>query len=118
VTGEVPPRGIDVGVTDPEILDVELARVVIDGGALATSCVTRRAWGASLHHLIDPATRRPAEGPVLQATVWAATCAEAEVRSKDALLVGEGYLDRGAALLVLRDGRVLTNLMQGEAVPT
>jgi hypothetical protein len=50
--------------------------------------------------------------------VWAATCAEAEVRSKDALLVGESYLDRGAALLVHRDGRVLTNLSISEEVLT
>jgi thiamine biosynthesis lipoprotein len=117
LAGEVPSSGIDVGVTDPDILEVELASVVIDHGALATSSVTRRAWGPGLHHLIDPATARPAEGSILQATVWAATCAEAEVRAKDALLVGETYLDRGAALLVHRDGRVSTNLAGAEVVP-
>ena len=46
---------------------------------------------------------------MLQATVWAPTCAEAEIRSKDALLQGEDYLRRAPALLVLREGPVLTN---------
>lgn len=110
VAGPAPAGGIDVGVEDPEALGEEAARIVIDEGALATSSVTRRAWGDGLHHLIDPQTARPASGEVLQATVWAPTCAEAEVRAKEALLDGELFLDRGAALLVLRDGRVLTNL--------
>jgi thiamine biosynthesis lipoprotein len=108
--GAVPPRGIDVAVDDPEVAGAEAGRVVLGGGALATSSVTRRAWGVGLHHLIDPSTGRPADGPVLQATVWAPTCAEAEVRAKQALLEGERYLDRGAGLLVLRDGRILTNM--------
>jgi thiamine biosynthesis lipoprotein len=116
LVGETPLEGVHVGVTDPEVLDVDLARVVIDHGALATSSVTRRAWGPGLHHLIDPATGRPADGSILQATVWATTCAEAEIRSKDALLLGEEYLDRGAALLVHRDGHVVTNLMTDEVV--
>jgi len=75
----------------------------------ATSCVTKRAWGSPSHHLIDPSTGSPAVGPLLQATVWAPTCAEAEIRSKDALLQGEDYLRRAPALLVLREGPVLTN---------
>jgi hypothetical protein len=54
---------------------------------------------------------------VLQATAWAPTCAEAEVRAKDALLQGETYLERGAGLIVLRDGRIVTNLATMEEVP-
>ncbi len=91
---------------------------MIDEGAIASSSVTRRAWGEGLHHLIDPSTGRPAQGDVLQSTVWAPTCAEAEVRAKEALLDGEPYLDRGAGLLVLRDGSVLTNLTMSGAAPT
>jgi thiamine biosynthesis lipoprotein len=113
ITGDAPAGGIDVGIEDPERLDTEAARVVLSGGALATSSVTRRAWGLGLHHLIDPATGRPAVGPVLQATVWAPECAEAEIRAKDVLLAGESSLEREAALLVLRDGRILTNLTGG-----
>jgi thiamine biosynthesis lipoprotein len=117
IAGRAPAGGIEVGVEDPEAAEGDAGRIVLDEGALATSSVTRRAWGDGLHHLIDPRTARPSNGPVLQATVWAPTCAEAEVRSKEALLAGETFLDRGAALLVLRDGRILTNLTIAEGVP-
>jgi thiamine biosynthesis lipoprotein len=117
VAGRVPDEGIVVSVEDPEDVDAEVGRIVIDEGAIASSSVTRRAWGEGLHHLIDPSTGRPAGGAVLQSTVWAPTCAEAEVRAKEALLDGEPYLDRGAGLLVLRDGRVVTNLTMSEVGP-
>jgi thiamine biosynthesis lipoprotein len=107
--GSVPNGGLEIAVEDPQAPDTEIGRMTISDGALATSCVTKRAWGPDLHHLIDPSTGMPAAGPVLQATVWAPTCAEAEVRSKDALLLGEEYLRRAPALLVLREGPVLTN---------
>jgi thiamine biosynthesis lipoprotein len=107
--GTPPDGGLEIAVEDPQAPDTEVGRVTIDDGALATSCVTKRAWGRDLHHLIDPSTGTPATGPVLQATVWAPTCTEAEIRSKDALLLGEDYLQRAPALLVLREGPVLTN---------
>lgn len=107
--GSVPTGGLEIAVEDPQAPDTEVGRVTISDGALATSCVTKRAWGPDLHHLIDPSTGTPAAGPVLQSTVWAPTCAEAEVRSKDALLLGADYLRRAPALLVLREGPVLTN---------
>lgn len=107
----VPPDGaVGVAVEDPEATDQDLGRIELRGGALATSSVTRRAWGPGLHHLIDPATGAPSAGPVVQATVWASTCTEAEISSKEALLEGEPFLDRAPGLLVLGDGRVVTNL--------
>ncbi|MGZ5351760.1 MAG: FAD:protein FMN transferase, partial [Actinomycetota bacterium] len=114
VAGALPQEGIRVAVDDPEAPDREAGRIVLGGGALATSSVTRRAWGDGLHHLIDPATGRPAAVSVLQATAWAATCAEAEVRAKQALLEGESYLERRPGLLVFRDGRIVTNLTTSE----
>jgi thiamine biosynthesis lipoprotein ApbE len=72
--------------------------------------VTRRAWGPGLHHLIDPSTGAPATGIVLQATVWAPTCAEAEVAAKDALLSDRTARERPAGVLVLRDGDVHVTL--------
>jgi len=108
--GAGPEGGIDVAVEDPEDQQVELARLRLSHGALATSSVTRRAWGHGMHHLIDPATGRPADGAVLQATVWAPTCAEAEVAAKDALLSGPAAVERSAAILVLRDGEVHASL--------
>ncbi len=118
IAGTAPRGGIGVAVDDPETSETDAGRIVLDEGALATSSVTRRAWGEGLHHLIDPATGSPSSGPVLQATVWALTCAEAEVRAKDALLEGEAFLDRGAALLVLEDGRIVTNMTTSEQVLT
>ncbi|HEX6231002.1 MAG TPA: FAD:protein FMN transferase [Actinomycetota bacterium] len=107
--------GIEIAVDDPERPGSEAGRLRLSTGAIATSSVTQRAWGPGLHHLIDPASGRPADGPVLQASAWAPTCAEAEVASKAALLEGEPYLERAAALLILRDGRIVTNFASGEA---
>lgn len=110
VDGAVPSAGIDVGVEDPEALGLELLRLEVDGGAIATSSTTRRAWGEGLHHLIDPSTGSPASTGIVQATVWAPTCAEAEVLAKDALLLGEDALERTLGVLVTSDGHVVTNL--------
>ena len=38
--------------------------------------------------MIDPMTGAPADAPLVQATVWAPTCAEAEVLATWALLTG------------------------------
>jgi FAD:protein FMN transferase len=103
------PGGVDVGVEDPEAFGLDLARVRLAHGALATSSITKRAWGPGLHHLIDPRTGAPADGRVLQATAWAPTCADAEVRSKVALLEGGPALDGIPALLVLPDGALVTS---------
>lgn len=110
LAGRVPDGGIEVAVEDPEDPKAELARLRLTHGALATSSVTRRAWGPGLHHLIDPGTGRPYEGSVLQATVWAPTCAEAEVAAKDAVLSGPVALGRSAAIVVLEDGEVHSSL--------
>ncbi len=112
LAGRPPRDGLDVGVEDPEDPDAELLRLRLHGGALATSSITRRAWGPGLHHLIDPATGRPASNGVLQATVWAPTAAEAEVAAKDALLRGERALADTLGVLVTDDGRALTNLTE------
>ncbi len=112
VVGAPPAPGIDVRVEDPESPDDEVFRLAVSRGAIATSSVTRRAWGPGLHHLIDPSTGAPASTGVLQATVWAPTCAEAEIGAKDALLRGGPVLERISAVLVTDDGRVLTNVTE------
>ena len=64
----------------------------LTAGAAATSGVGRRSWrtagGAVAHHLIDPATGRPAWTGVVQATAFAPTALEAEILAKTALLRG------------------------------
>jgi FAD:protein FMN transferase len=112
LVGSIPPEGLDVGVEDPLDPRAEIMRLRLDRGALATSSVTLRSWGTGLHHLIDPRTGRPAQTGILQATVWARTCAEAEVGSKLALLDPHGAIDRIPVVLVREDGTILTNLAE------
>jgi FAD:protein FMN transferase len=83
-------------------------------GAVATSGIGTRIWetGAGFaHHLLDPATGRPAWTGVIQATAVAASGVEAETLAKTALLLGP---DRGLRVLhpyggalVLDDGHVV-----------
>jgi FAD:protein FMN transferase len=81
-------------------------------GAAATTGILRRSWldehGRPAHHLLDPATGRPAYTGVVQATALAPTALEAEIRAKAALLSGPdaaaGWLPHGG-VLVLDDGR-------------
>jgi thiamine biosynthesis lipoprotein len=65
--------------------------VCLTRGGLATSSVARRIWlrgGAVQHHLIDPATARPAVTPWRDVTVAAGTCVAADIAAKAALLRG------------------------------
>jgi FAD:protein FMN transferase len=81
-----------------------------DGG-IATSGIGRRSWldadGAAAHHLLDPASGRPAFTGIVQATALAPTAFEAEWRAKAALLSGPEralrWLPHGG-LLVRDDG--------------
>ena len=86
IAGDAPP--IEVGIEDPADPGSYAARVTLEEGALATSSVMARAWGDGLHHIIDPRTGSPSAADAIQATVWAPTCAEAEVRATWALLTG------------------------------
>jgi FAD:protein FMN transferase len=63
----------------------------LTSGALATSGRDRRRWrrgGRELHHLIDPATGRPAAGDLVRATVVASDAVVAEVWAKALFLAG------------------------------
>lgn len=107
-------RARPVLVEDPDGGDpVETLRVA-DGG-VATSGITRRAWqradGAPAHHLLDPASGKPASTGVVQATALAPTAFLADVHAKWALLsgpaLGPSRLPHGG-VLVLADGSVET----------
>ena len=72
--------------------------VSIVDSALATSTISKRRWisdGQEQHHLIDPGTRRPTEGPFRTVSVVARTCVQADVAAKATLVLG----DAGIALL-------------------
>jgi FAD:protein FMN transferase len=91
--------------------DSILHTFTIASSGVATSGVGRRSWldrdGRPAHHLLDPATGRPAFTGVVQVTALAPTATEAESLSKAALLSGpvaaERILVHGGAI-VLEDG--------------
>jgi thiamine biosynthesis lipoprotein len=101
----------DVHVVGP--FDAEFLYVLpIGSGAVATSGIgarlRRRSDGSFAHHLLDPATGRPAWTGVAMATALAPTALEAEARAKRALLSGPtgaraALADHGG-LIVLDDG--------------
>lgn len=62
-------------------------------GGVATAGTTRRRWrrgGHGYHHLIDPATGLPAESPWREVTASGASCLDADVAARAALLCGAG----------------------------
>jgi thiamine biosynthesis lipoprotein len=95
----------------------------LPGGAAATSGIGKRSWldadGRPAHHLLDPATGRPAFTGIVQATALAPTGLEAEARAKAALLSGPrrgpAWLVHGGAL-VYDDGRCDVIAPSDEAV--
>jgi FAD:protein FMN transferase len=113
IAGDAPQ--LEIGIEEPDHPDEIVSLVRMSEGALATSSVTQRRWGPELHHLIDPRTGLPARTPVVQATVWAETCAAAEVASKRALIGGLVTLGSVSGVLVLSSGEVVTNLLTEEA---
>ena len=100
VRGDRPwPAGVEDGPT------LELTR-----GAIATSGRDRRHWrrgDEERHHLIDPATGRPAETDLVRVTVVASSAIEADVLAKTLFLGGEEEAAAAGvpALLVCADGR-------------
>ena len=100
----------DVHVASP-FDESMLHTFALAGGGVATSGIGRRGWidreGRPAHHLLDPATGRPAFTGIVQVTALAPTATEAEALSKAALLSGptqaERLLVHGGAI-VLEDG--------------
>jgi FAD:protein FMN transferase len=90
--------------------------VLRDGCAVATSSTISRTWQRGttrLHHILDPATRRPAAPIWRTVTAVAGTCVDANAATTAAIVRGrtaEPWLaSRGvAARLVDHDGRVHT----------
>jgi FAD:protein FMN transferase len=91
VGGIAPRGGWPVTVAeDPDGVGAELLRLT--GGAVATSSVTCRRWrrgSQALHHIVDPRTGLPADGPWRTASVAAATCADANAAATAAIVAGE-----------------------------
>jgi len=116
VAGQSPRDGWPILVADgPEDPASSLTQNVrLAGGAVATSSVTCRQWrraGQVLHHIVDPRTGLPADGPWQTVSVAAATCADANAAATAAVVAGERAQEWLAvagqpARLVARDGQV------------
>jgi thiamine biosynthesis lipoprotein len=107
VVGDAP--ALDVAIEDPADREAEALRLRLVSGGLATSSIRARTWGEGRHHLIDPETGAPADDAVIQASVWARTCAEAETRATWALLTGPAALRCVAGAIVTREGDLLAS---------
>ena len=87
--------------------DAEVHRLRVRAGGVATSGIAARIWrrpdGSFAHHVLDPATGRPAWTGLVAATAVAGSALEAEVLAKAALLSGP----LGARRLLRRRGGVL-----------
>ena len=114
-SGPAPEGGWPVRIADDHRdTRAEGPFVTIDGGGLATSSLVARRWrhsGVAVHHILDPATGDPAEPVWRTVSVCARSCAEANIASTAAVVLGESalsWLGRQAlpARLVAVDGDV------------
>jgi thiamine biosynthesis lipoprotein len=108
------PDGWCVNVAEREGSDGQL--VLLRHGGLTTSTTTVRTWrrgGRTMHHIVDPRTGLPADGPWRTVSVAAPSALAANVAGTAAIVRGadavEWLAGRGlAARLVRRDGSVTT----------
>jgi FAD:protein FMN transferase len=114
LAGTAPEGGWEIRVTE----DHRSGRsapgqtIVVRSGGIATSSTAVRRWshgGAAMHHLLDPRSGLPVQGPVRTASVAAASCVDANVAATCAVVRGAnaaGWLDELGlpARLVLADG--------------
>jgi FAD:protein FMN transferase len=116
VSGEPPPGGWCVRIADDHRTapDSSGPRVLVATGGLATSSTAVRSWQTDrgpAHHLLDPASGLPADGPWRTVSVAASSCVEANVASTAAIILGRdapAWLSRRGlpARLAGRDGSV------------
>lgn len=113
--GDGPDEGWQVTVQDLPS-DATHRITLAPGAGVATSSTSHRTWrqgSESRHHLVDPATGRPATGPWRTVTAVAPTCLRANVATTAALVRGEDALAwlRSTGLparLVSHSGAVVT----------
>lgn len=117
VAGQPPRDGWPILVADtPDPAgQARTQRIRLARGAVATSSTTCRTWRQGsqvMHHIVDPRTGQPADGPWQTVSVAAASCTGANAAATAAIVGGERAADwlaaaRLPARLVSRDGYVL-----------
>ncbi|HEX6580936.1 MAG TPA: FAD:protein FMN transferase [Actinomycetota bacterium] len=112
IAGDAPR--IDIAIEDPDDPRTELGRLWVRGGGAATSSTRSRSWGDGFHHVIDPRTGQPSMTDLVQVTVVATTCAEAEIRATEVLVRGSDAAGE-AAVSVTSSGHVLLTVPIEEA---
>ena len=75
--------------------------VALTEAAVCTSGITRRRWGRTAHHLIDPRTGLPARTDLAEVSVVTGSALRGEVYAKCAILLGS---EAGRAFLEARVG--------------
>ena len=113
VAGEYPEDGWGVRLTD-DCAGGDGPVINLRSGGLATSSTTVRRWLAGsflAHHIVDPHTGLPAQGPYRTVSVVATTCVVANAASTASLVMGarapEWLAQRGLeSRLVAQDDRV------------
>jgi thiamine biosynthesis lipoprotein ApbE len=117
VAGDAPEDGWSIGIaSDHRVAPADCDEAVrIHAGGLATSSLTARRWWQgerAVHHVLDPRDGLPVAAHWVMATVAAGTCAEANIATTAALVLGPAapdWLQRQglAARLVAREGPVV-----------
>ncbi len=114
-SGEGDGHGWPVAIS--ETIDDAAEIVHLPYGGLATSSTAARRWvrgGVIRHHLLDPRTGEPTEGPWRTVSATGATCLAANTASTAAIVLG----DKAVGWLTARDipARLVDN--QGKIVRT
>ncbi|MEO8517541.1 MAG: FAD:protein FMN transferase [Dermatophilaceae bacterium] len=106
-----PGGGWPVAISET-IDDVAGAEIVhLPYGGLATSSTAARRWtrgGVTRHHLLDPLTGEPTQGPWRTVTATGATCVSANTASTAAIVLGNG------AVAWLTEHDIPARLVDGE----
>lgn len=109
--------GWAIVIDDPFAPGQDLAVLGLGDGSVTTSSKLRRKWATTsgeAHHLLDPATSRPAQSGLASVTVIAAHAAWGEVHAKAALIAG---VEEGRALIENAGLSALLVADDGETIP-
>lgn len=117
VAGMPPDEGWHVQIAEDSHAPItpDGETIAIRSGGVATSSTTVRRWrrgGVELHHIIDPATGLPADGPWRTVSVVAGSCVDANIAATAAIVRGgsaKAWLEMAGlpARLVDRAGDVM-----------
>ncbi|MGA7989342.1 MAG: FAD:protein FMN transferase [Candidatus Dormiibacterota bacterium] len=117
VAGMPPDEGWHVQIAEDSraVITPDGETIAIRSGGVATSSTMVRRWrrgGVELHHIIDPATGLPADGPWRTVSVVAGSCVDANIAATAAIVRGgsaKAWLEMAGlpARLVDRAGDVM-----------